>query len=165
MPSQDVLKQYEDVKLSLENALKESDKIEISGDEENSELTHIRKTLSALNDDFREEIEKLEKSSEWDRFCMAFFGETNAGKSTIIETLRIIYDEEKRRENIEKQERQLQEELLVERTDYSNLVDSLGKLNDLLIEDKNAKIKKIAISIGFILIGIVVGFLMAGLVF
>ena len=33
----------------------------------------------------------------WDKLTIAFFGETNAGKSTIIETLRILYDKDKDR--------------------------------------------------------------------
>ena len=33
-----------------------------------------------LSSEFKTEIDRLENSSEWDRFCMVFFGETNAGK-------------------------------------------------------------------------------------
>lgn len=40
-----------------------------------------------------EEVKQLEKNAEWDRFNIAFFGETNAGKSTIIECLRIFLKE------------------------------------------------------------------------
>ena len=94
MNNKEIQKKYDDVRLSLEKAIAASDNMEISGDEENAELSYIRETLSHLNSDFKAEIEKLEDSSEWDRFCMAFFGETNAGKSTIIEALRIVYDEE-----------------------------------------------------------------------
>ena len=35
----------------------------------------------------------LEQSSEWDRFVIAFYGETNAGKSTLIEALRLLWKE------------------------------------------------------------------------
>ena len=103
MPSQEVIKKYEEVRSSLEKAIEKSDDIEISGEEENAELDYIRKTLIQLNFEFKTEIDRLENSSEWDRFCMAFFGETNAGKSTIIDALRIVYDEEKRREEINSQ--------------------------------------------------------------
>ena len=39
-------------------------------------------------------IESLQKNAEWDIFTIAFYGETNAGKSTLIESLRIILKEE-----------------------------------------------------------------------
>ena len=38
-------------------------------------------------------IESLQKNAEWDTFTIAFYGETNAGKSTVIETLRILLNE------------------------------------------------------------------------
>ncbi len=39
-------------------------------------------------------IKHLKDSQEWDKFTVAFYGETNAGKSTIIESLRIHFKEE-----------------------------------------------------------------------
>lgn len=39
-------------------------------------------------------IKDLKDSQEWDKFTVAFYGETNAGKSTIIESLRIHFKEE-----------------------------------------------------------------------
>ena len=41
-------------------------------------------------------MEFLEENSEWEKFTVAFFGETNAGKSTIIESLRILLNEKER---------------------------------------------------------------------
>lgn len=38
-------------------------------------------------------LQELEKNVEWDAFTVAFYGETNAGKSTIIESLRILMGE------------------------------------------------------------------------
>ena len=119
MPSKDIVDKYEAVRTSIDKAIAASDDIEVSGDEENAELSYVRNTLSELNSNFKEEIERLEKSSEWDKFCMAFFGETNAGKSTIIEALRIVYDEELRREAIINQREKLSEELSNEKNDYS----------------------------------------------
>ena len=43
MPSQEVIKKYEEVRSSLEKAIKKSDDIEISGEEENAEFDYIRK--------------------------------------------------------------------------------------------------------------------------
>lgn len=39
-------------------------------------------------------LQELDKDAEWDAFIVAFYGETNAGKSTIIETLRILLAEQ-----------------------------------------------------------------------
>jgi len=41
-------------------------------------------------------IEELKENQEWDTFTIAFYGETNAGKSTIIESLRIYFQEEEK---------------------------------------------------------------------
>lgn len=41
----------------------------------------------------RTQLATLEKSAEWNNFTIAFYGETGAGKSTIIETLRILLQE------------------------------------------------------------------------
>lgn len=40
------------------------------------------------------------KYQEWDNLVIAFFGMTNAGKSTIIETFRVLFDEETRKTNL-----------------------------------------------------------------
>lgn len=45
--------------------------------------------LNILNDKLQTELEKLKADSEWKCFTIAFYGETNAGKSTLIEALRL----------------------------------------------------------------------------
>lgn len=52
-----------------------------------------RDLLNELNSNITDELNKLKAHSEWDTFTVAFYGETNAGKSTIIETLRILLSE------------------------------------------------------------------------
>lgn len=160
MCNEDILNKYARVETSLEKAITDSDSIELSGKDENIELNSIRNTLKKLNDDFKSEIEKLKESSEWDKFCMAFFGETNAGKSTIIEALRIVYDEELRREEIDEQKMQLFEELNNENNQYSELVNSLKELNES-INSRKVNIKKIVICIGLIVLGAIIGFVIA----
>lgn len=159
MANQEIMKKYGDVKSSLENAIEASDKIKLSGEEENVELGYIRKTLNQLNDEFKDEIEQLEKSSEWDKFCMAFFGETNAGKSTIIDALRIVYDEETRREEINRQNEQFQEKLSEERSKYSDLVNALMELNNALAIQSASKSHEVIKTVAFIAIGIAIGFI------
>lgn len=54
------------------------------------------------NNEINKSIEELKKNQEWDTFTIAFYGETNAGKSTIIESLRIYYQEEDKAKNQKK---------------------------------------------------------------
>lgn len=55
--------------------------------------TFSRNLLNELDSNIAGELDKLKANSEWDTFTVAFYGETNAGKSTIIETLRILLAE------------------------------------------------------------------------
>ena len=95
---------------------------------------------------------------------MAFFGETNAGKSTIIEALRIVYDEESRREEINSQNDMIKSALSEEEKDYSELVQELARLNTSLEVKKEFNVKKALIGSGLIVIGVILGFLIAFLV-
>ncbi|MGR3958202.1 hypothetical protein BCT26_11535 [Vibrio lentus] len=52
-----------------------------------------REELSRIQSEMNAQLSELEKNSEWDTFTIAFYGETGAGKSTLIETLRILLDE------------------------------------------------------------------------
>ena len=161
MPDREIVKKYDDVRSSLENAIAVSDDMNVNGDEENAELSYIRKTLNQLNDDFKAEIERLEQSTEWDRFCMAFFGETNAGKSTIIDALRIVYDEETRREEINRQSEELNAEQAKEKTDYKELIDKIELLNNSLANQGESNSRYLIRNFVFGAIGIVVGFTLA----
>lgn len=49
--------------------------------------------LDGFRQKLNKNIESLQKNAEWDTFTIAFYGETNAGKSTVIETLRILLNE------------------------------------------------------------------------
>ncbi|GAA7703205.1 hypothetical protein JP0246_01060 [Helicobacter pylori] len=48
------------------------------------------------------ELESLKNNEEWENFTIAFYGETNAGKSTLIECLRLFFKE---RSKMDQQER------------------------------------------------------------
>ena len=53
-----------------------------------------RELLVAFHKKITEQLEVLEKNAEWNTYTIAFYGETNAGKSTIIESLRLLLEEE-----------------------------------------------------------------------
>ena len=59
----------------------------------------IGETLNAQIDLANKELSKALSETIWDNLVIAFFGETNAGKSTIIETFRILFDKNRREED------------------------------------------------------------------
>lgn len=60
------------------------------------------KSLSSVIDEANEQEDFLKQNLVQDHLVIAFFGETNAGKSTIIDTFRILFDERTRRRLLEK---------------------------------------------------------------
>lgn len=52
-----------------------------------------RQALLTIEQTLRKSIGELRRNAEWDTFTLAFYGETNAGKSTLIECLRILLNE------------------------------------------------------------------------
>ena len=52
--------------------------------------------ISKLLNESRTQMEQVMKETIWDKLVIAFFGETNAGKSTIIETFRVMFNDEAR---------------------------------------------------------------------
>ncbi|PKH56331.1 hypothetical protein CXF83_13115 [Shewanella sp. Choline-02u-19] len=80
---------------------------------ETTELS--RDILTKLHVEISQQLINLEKNAEWDTFTIALYGETNAGKSTIIETLRIILAEElKNKQQAEFKQWQLESGISVE---------------------------------------------------
>lgn len=56
----------------------------------------LRGLLSGVQEELDERLGRLREHGEWDTFTVAFYGETNAGKSTLIETLRILLGEQRK---------------------------------------------------------------------
>ena len=52
--------------------------------------------VERLLNDSRAQMEQVMTETVWDKLVIAFFGETNAGKSTIIETFRVKFNDPKR---------------------------------------------------------------------
>lgn len=55
-----------------------------------------------LESESLKELESLKNNEEWENFTIAFYGETGAGKSTLIECLRLFFKE---RSKMDQQER------------------------------------------------------------
>ena len=158
MGTENIKEKYEAVGNMLDDALKKTQSIQLTGEEENAELTAIISTLKDINSEFKLEIDKLEASSEWDRYCIAFFGETNAGKSTIIDSLRIIYDEEQRRAELAKQEKEYLATLSKHCENYQELLSKLKEINNSLSTEKEPNsLVRVLKEIGLVVLGIAIG--------
>lgn len=68
---------------------------------DNTKQVGIKRSLLAFLEtyikDSMNKLSEIKTSARWDKLVIAFFGETNAGKSTIIETFRILFDESRHR--------------------------------------------------------------------
>ena len=77
-------------------------KMELSDKEVQEKQEEIKEALDSIVYKLNSNINELKDNSEWDRFTIAFYGETNAGKSTLIETLRILLNEKEKLKDREK---------------------------------------------------------------
>ena len=91
---------YNEISLQLGAAIKQIQNIPSSTNEFKKIKQSFVDTLSEQLSRTHQEANNTLNSTEWDKLVIAFFGETNAGKSTIIETFRILFDEKERRQNI-----------------------------------------------------------------
>ncbi len=93
---------YLDVKASIENL----QNIFKNTDNENERLKKSNQealeVFQKLESESLKELESLKNNEEWENFTIAFYGETNAGKSTLIECLRLFFKE---RSKMDQQER------------------------------------------------------------
>lgn len=69
----------------------------------NSQFNTVKEKIAFAFDskikEAKKELDVALKDTVWDNLVMAFFGETNAGKSTIIETFRILFDDKRKKED------------------------------------------------------------------
>jgi len=145
---------YNEVKGVISQALQESFAEEYNNEEENSFAQNLRKQLTEINETFMKEINELEQTSEWDKLCISFFGETNAGKSTLIESLRIIYNEESRLQKILANKQKTQEALDENNKAYSTLVEQTENIKNF-IKKKKKSVSVLALIISIVLTAIV----------
>lgn len=93
---------YLDVKASIENL----QNIFKNTDNENERLKKSNQealeVFQKLERESLKELESLKNNEEWENFTIAFYGETNAGKSTLIECLRLFFKEQSK---VDQQER------------------------------------------------------------
>lgn len=92
---------YESIQIEIQAVIHELIKQQSQG-RLAEDISNAVENLTLLNDQLQTELEKLKASSEWKRFTIAFYGETNAGKSTLIEALRLQLGEKTKQESQQK---------------------------------------------------------------
>ncbi|GAA9150138.1 hypothetical protein Taiwan10_06670 [Helicobacter pylori] len=84
---------YSDVK----NSIKDLQEIFENTDGANERLRKFNQEaleeFKNLESEGLKELESLKNNEEWEKFTIAFYGETGAGKSTLIECLRLFFKE------------------------------------------------------------------------
>jgi hypothetical protein len=90
----EVLKETGAVVYTLET---QSESVELS-----RAIETARNSFVQLKSETDNILQEFDKNAEWDVLTIAFYGETNAGKSTIIETLRILMGERTKQEQQQK---------------------------------------------------------------
>ncbi len=87
-----------DIYLGVEKIIKELQSIFKNTDNENEKLKRFNQealeVFQKLEFESLKELESLKNNEEWENFTIAFYGETGAGKSTLIECLRMFFKEQ-----------------------------------------------------------------------
>ncbi|GAA8365546.1 hypothetical protein HpDR4_03120 [Helicobacter pylori] len=84
--------------LGVEKSIKDLQNIFKNTDNENERLKKSNQEalelFQKLESESLKELESLKNNEEWENFTIAFYGETGAGKSTLIECLRMFFKEQ-----------------------------------------------------------------------
>lgn len=95
-----------DIYSGVEKSIKELQSIFKNTDDKDEKLKQFNKealkVFQQLEFKSLKELESLKNNEEWENFTIAFYGETGAGKSTLIECLRLFFKE---RSKVDQQER------------------------------------------------------------
>ncbi|OOC33922.1 GTPase [Helicobacter pylori] len=95
-----------DIYLGVEKSIKDLQSIFKNADDKDEKLKRFNQEALELFQklEFKslKELESLKNNEEWENFTIAFYGETGAGKSTLIECLRMFFKEQSK---VDQQER------------------------------------------------------------
>ncbi|WP_332261563.1 GTPase [Helicobacter pylori] len=87
-----------DIYLGVKKSIEDLQNIFKNTDNENERLRKFNQealeVFQKLESKSLKELESLKNNEEWENFTIAFYGETNAGKSTLIECLRLFFKEQ-----------------------------------------------------------------------
>lgn len=135
---------YGEILDEIENLLHSLSKSDEDGKADDYRRDAITK-LSGLKNEVVKNIKFLKENSDWDTFTVAFYGETNAGKSTLIESLRILLKEKKKLEEhrLFRVKRLEMEKLIQEINDLKKNINSLENKNEISKAKLQFEINKI----------------------
>ncbi len=95
-----------DIYLGVEKSIKDLQSIFKNTDDKDEKLKQFNQealeVFQKLEFKSLKELESLKNNEEWENFTIAFYGETGAGKSTLIECLRMFFKEQSK---VDQQER------------------------------------------------------------
>ena len=156
----EILEYNKDIEAEIDSVINKLEEIDLS---DNKDLADkINKLISYIktqNSKFQEVIKDIESNSEFDKLCISFFGNTNAGKSTIIESLRVLLQEQEKKEVFLKKLVGIIDDI------EENIIQNdiiIANLNSLIKQSNNKAVRKVfGITIVLLLtlgIGITIGF-------
>ncbi|WRC96369.1 50S ribosome-binding GTPase [Helicobacter pylori] len=95
-----------DIYLGVEKSIKDLQNIFKNADDKDEKLKQFNqealKVFQQLEFKSLKELESLKNNEEWENFTIAFYGETGAGKSTLIECLRMFFKEQSKMDQQER---------------------------------------------------------------
>ncbi|WP_338635815.1 hypothetical protein V6L80_17665 [Erwinia persicina] len=136
--SEDFNRLYADVGRNIEQTLADIAGLHVENEDAKKQLNAMTAQLQILQNTFNQKLAYLQEHAEWDKFTLAFFGETNAGKSTIIESLRIVFDETSRRQLLQNNQNDLQKAEQELREHLTQLSDDLGRVYSDVVDKISA---------------------------
>ncbi len=124
---------YIDVKKSIKDLQKIFENTD-GGDERLRKFNQKALELfKKLESESLKELESLKNNEEWEKFTIAFYGETGAGKSTIIECLRMFFKEQSKvvqQERFKRLYSNYQENYQNDERKKQNILNELHSLQD-----------------------------------
>ena len=97
MTKDDIFNKYQQLNTIIQEVYYSIDNIVPQNDDVKEFRYSLYSELHSLSNDIKKQLEDVMENTSWDKLTIAFLGMTNAGKSTIIETLRILFDKNKNR--------------------------------------------------------------------
>ncbi|EMM0108927.1 hypothetical protein LHV16_01325 [Providencia rettgeri] len=104
-------------------------------------LNESKQILNFQQKEIERKMDDLKRNAEWEYFTIAFFGETNAGKSTLIEVLRLLFAENTKKE-IQDKFKALKNEFSLDEEAYSQLKNADHEISSKILENSQ-KLKEI----------------------
>lgn len=156
----EILEYNKEIETEIDSIIKKLENTDLSDNKElTDKISGLVNDIQKQNLNFQELIKDIENKSEFDRLCISFFGNTNAGKSTIIESLRVLLQEQEKKETFLKKVIGIVDDI-EESVVFNDTI--INNLHSLISQSKNKKLGKTIGAIIVLLltlgIGITIGF-------